>query len=243
MDIGRNMAVRASTFAKQYRSIMPSVVWLRNRRSFRPSPFKFIPTLYQSELSHERAIIFSSNLNIILNKVYSASGLVKRELLLRLGVVILVLESNHLAYYWYHTSDRWSLLCTASFANASAPALITFTSRCVRRSMMSGMGRVPVADSRNSATYINIQIRKFDTLPCSESFAKVITPTSQTSKFQDLGRILICGMAGHKWISKLLIVDQQCFRKENLTYYFSLRVSTVHLHLPYEYSNLYARGG
>lgn len=175
--------------------------------------------------------------------MYSASGLVKRELLLRVGVVILVLESNHLAYYWYHTSDRWSLLCTASFANASAPALIKFNSRCVRRSMMSGMGRVPVADSRNSATYINnIQIRKFDTLFCSESFAKVITPTSQTSKFQDLGRILICGMAGLKWISKLRIVDQQCFRKENLTYYFPLRVSTVHLHLPYEYSNLYARG-
>ena len=59
-------------------------------------------------------------------------------------------------------------------------------------------GMEALIDSQNLATndIKNVQVRKVDILPCSESFNNASTPALQIYKFELLRRAVIVGMAG-----------------------------------------------
>ena len=75
----------------------------------------------------------------------------------------------------------------------------------------------------------NVQVKVFDTLPCSRSFANAFTTTFRTSQFPYLRMVIICGMAGLIDSRNSATSTSTMFKSESLIPYLALRVSSTHL--------------
>ena len=137
-----------------------------------------------------------------------------------------------------------TLPCSESFDNAFALAFQTTNSQELNY-LWNGR---PNWLSKLGYKYLNNvqpEVRKSDTLPCSESFANEFIPSLRTYGTLWLRSVIICGMAAliDSWNSASTNSTSTMFRSENLIHYLILRVLTMHLNPPYEHSTLHGWGG